>query len=92
MPEEILKTYLPLLLSGLFSVLAWSINRHLKNIEKIADKIEKLQDIVIRNETTTKIQQEIIMEHIKSLSKVDTKLDAVFRYIDAPTRSTDSHR
>ncbi len=89
MYEDLLKTYLPLLLSGLFSVLAWTINRHLKNIEKISDKIEALQRSVITSEATTKVHQEMIVEHIKSITKVDTKLDAIFRYMDAPQRKSD---
>lgn len=92
MYEDLLKTYLPLILSGLFSVLAWTINRHLKNIEKINDKIEILQKSVISNEATSKLQNEIIFEHIRTLTKIDSKLDAVFRHIDAPPRSTDSFR
>lgn len=89
MYEDLLKTYLPLILSGMFSVLAWTINRHLKNIEKINDKIEALQKSVVASEATTKIQQEMIVEHIKSITKVDTKLDAIFRYMDAPRRNSD---
>ena len=87
--EDIIKTYLPLAITGIFSVISWSINRHLKNIEKISDKIEDLQKAVIATEATSKLQNQIILEHIRSLTKIDSKLDAVFRHIDAPRRSTD---
>lgn len=87
--EDLLKTYLPIFLSLLFSILAWSINRHLKNIENLAHKLDNLKDAVIKNETITKMQQDMIADHIKSINKVDTKLDAIFRYIDAPTRKSD---
>jgi hypothetical protein len=41
-------------------------------------------------ETITRMQQETISAHIKSLTLVDSKFDAVFRYIDARARPTDT--
>lgn len=94
---EIITTYLPLALSGGFSFLAWLINRHLRNIERIATHVDSIRDTLAattvglsKAEAAMAMQHAIINEHIKSITKIDTKLDAVFRYIDAPHRKTDN--
>lgn len=40
-------------------------------------------------EANIKSQQNTITEHIRELAKVDSKFDAIFRFIDAPQRRTD---
>lgn len=93
---KMLIEYVPLFLSGLFSVIVWFMKRHLKNLDRLSDKIESLDKnmaLIVqslnRNDATIKMQQDLLLDHIKSLVKLDSKLDAVFRFIDAPQRNTD---
>lgn len=75
-----------------------------ENLEKLKSMIKGLRsEILLLNRNvevlrdshneingSLKSQQEIIYNHIEKLAKVDSKLDAVFRFIDAPSRATDS--
>lgn len=85
---------MPLALSAVFTAIGYLIAKHLRNIEKIADKIERLQEVVLKSEASTKIQQEILIQLLKEMASNEisnkSRFDAVFRFIDAPSRKTDN--
>lgn len=47
---------------------------------------------MVRLEGVISSQQQMLYNHIEKISKVDSKLDALFRFIDAPKRATDIGR
>lgn len=99
--EKLITTYLPLALSGLFSFLFWLIQKHLKNVEKIGDKVDSLKEsetqliaAIGANNATIKLQQDMLMQLIKEVAANESankaRFDAVFRFIEAPKRPTDT--
>jgi len=50
---------------------------------------DTLKESLLRIEGSNENVRSILYNHIEKLGKVDSKLDAVFRFIDAPVRRTD---
>lgn len=55
-------------------------------------KFENIRGGFLSCEANINAQQKTITEHIRELAKIDSKLDAVFRFIDAKARMTDVSR
>lgn len=51
---------------------------------------EHIKAGLLNLEGVVKVQQETIHQHIVMLAKLDSKLDAVFRFMDAPRRASDT--
>lgn len=58
-------------------------------VKLAAQKSESLHKDLGKTETRIDDQQKIIITLIERIAVVTTKLEAVFRYIDAPKRATD---
>jgi hypothetical protein len=71
----------------------WDSIQELKKDKAVSEKnTENLASHILKLNFTTEEQQKTIQTHIERLIKVDTKLDAVFRFIDTPVRATDNRR
>jgi chromosome segregation ATPase len=58
-------------------------------IHMVQQKFEHIRVSLMGCEANVKSQQNTITEHIRELAKIDSKLEAVFRFVDAPRRSSD---
>lgn len=56
---------------------------HIRSNEHVTRSIASVEGVV-------KAQQDVIYSQVQSIVKVEGKLDSIFRFIDAPKRSTDS--
>lgn len=101
--DELVKIYLPIILTTVISiiasaisVMAWLIRKHLAGVSSMGKEIRKLIEAQIRtNEELIKhaaadeLLRVMITEQTKAMAKLDQRFDAVFRYIDSPKRATD---
>jgi hypothetical protein len=55
-----------------------------------AQKWDHIRAGLLSCETNIKSQENKITEHIRELAKIDSKLEAVFRFMDAPRRASDA--
>lgn len=58
-------------------------------LHMVQQKFEHIRVSLMGCEANVKSQQNTITEHIRELAKIDSKLEAVFRFVDAPRRSSD---
>jgi len=55
---------------------------HIRSNDHLKSTIMNLEGIV-------KSQQETLFKHVEKITRVDSKLEAIFRHLDAPKRATD---
>ena len=57
-----------------------------------AQKVDVVKEALLKLEGGLSLQQKTIQDHIEKIARIDSKLDAVFRFIDAKPRATDDKR
>lgn len=58
----------------------------------IQKQIEFVREATLRLEAGQKQTQDSLYQQVKDVSKMDSKLEALFRFVDAPKRTTDVRR